>query len=149
MATSTLKYLASTHFCPEYTIQLNNKFGDAEAQRMRVGDWLRRLFGASFPSAPLLPAGFTDDMSVPLPPGRTPEHVVDFVLAANERGQEHAALVAAVAGEFELSADDAALAIDRVGGGFVRAMTGNRHNCPDRVKDPIAWASFQRAITKR
>ena len=56
---------------------------------MRVGDWLRRLFGGSFPSAPL-PTGFTDDMSVPLPPGRTPEQVVDFVLANNERGREHA-----------------------------------------------------------
>jgi len=96
-----------------------------------------------------LPTGFTDDMSVPLPPGRTPEQVVDFVLTNNERGREHAALVAALSTEFGLSADDAELAIDRVGGGFVRAMTGNRDNCPDRAKDPIAWASLQRSVAKR
>ena len=96
---------------------------------MGVGDWLRRLLGGSA-RPPALPAGFTDDLSVPLPPGRTPEQVVDFVLAAHQEGQDHPAVVAAVAAEFRLTAEDAELAIDRVGGGMTRAMTGNPDNCP-------------------
>jgi hypothetical protein len=114
---------------------------------MGVLDWLQQLFNRVFVSHPV-PEGLTNNMSVPLPPGRTPEQVVDFVLTANERGQEHAALVAALSAEFSLSDDHAELAVDRVGGGMVRAMTGSPSNCPDGAKDPIAWASFQRAVRR-
>src|SRR5262245_6398349 len=122
------------------------------ARRRRSGCALEIGFGGSLgPRSHPTPCrrGLPTTCRCPYHRGRTPEHVVDFVLAANERGQDHAALVAALATEFGLSADDAALAVDRVGGGFVRAMTGNRHNCPDRAKDPIAWASFQQAVAKR
>lgn len=40
--------------------------------------------------------------------------------------------------------EDAELSVDRVGGGIVRTATGSHDTCPNRAKDPIAWASFQR-----
>ena len=115
---------------------------------MGVANWFRWLLW-DYGSTSEVPEGFTDDMSVPLPADRTPEQVVDFVIAANEGDLDHAALVAALGTEFGLSAEDAELAIDRVGGGMFRAMTGNLANCPNRDKDPIAWASFQRAIGEK
>ena len=47
---------------------------------------------------------------------------------------------------FALSFDDARLAMDRVAGGVVRAESGNPANEPDRVKDPLAWTSYQLAL---
>ncbi len=44
--------------------------------------------------------------------------------------------------------DDAEFALDRVLGGIVRAATKNPANCPDIAKDPVAWASYQLAISK-
>jgi hypothetical protein len=91
-----------------------------------------------------IPEGWTDDMTIPLPPGRTVEEVVEFVLQAalcRTPDNETERLLAA---EFQLSADDAALARDRSFGGLVRAATRNPENCPVRQKDPLAWESFQR-----
>jgi hypothetical protein len=45
-----------------------------------------------------------------------------------------------LAAEFQMSADDAALARDRSFGRLVRAATRNPDNCPVRQKDP--WESF-------
>ncbi len=88
--------------------------------------------------------GWTDDMIIPLPPGRTAEEVVEFVLQAALRGTPDNETEGLLVAEFLLSPDDAALARDRSFGGLVRAATRNPENCPNRDKDPIAWESFQR-----
>jgi hypothetical protein len=68
---------------------------------------------------------------------------------SDDEGRQQEPVIAHVCEEFGLSIEDAELAIDRVYDGVVRAMTGDRANCPDRTKDPIAWRSFQRSIAKR
>jgi hypothetical protein len=92
-----------------------------------------------------IPDGWTDDMNIPLPTGRTVEQVVDCVIQAALRGTPHDAVEQLLVDEFLLSPDDAALARDRTFGGIVRAATRNQENCPQREKDPMAWESFQRA----
>lgn len=92
-----------------------------------------------------LPDGYTDDMNIRIPPGLTVESIVDVVIAAGlahtpDEDTEHALM------RLGLSADDAALARDRAYGGIVRAALQNPANCPDREKDPIAWASYQRSL---
>ena len=109
---------------------------------MALHDWLRRFSRSS------VPEGWTDDMSVSLGAGRSVEHLVEYILAAIEHGRQREVLISELGVEFGLSPDDAELSVDRVCGGIARARTGNRANCPDRIKDPIAWASFQRAIAQ-
>lgn len=92
-----------------------------------------------------LPDGWTDDMNISLPADRTEAQVVDFVLARAEAGTTGEALVAALQDEFQVTADDAELAVDRIYGGLVRAYTRNRANRPKRSLDPLAWISFGRA----
>ena len=112
---------------------------------MGLNNWLRHLVQAK----PPVSDGWTDDMSVQLPRGHTVEELVDCILAANQQGHHHETLIANLASEFGLSKEDSELSVDRVGAGIVRAATGNRANSPNQLKDPIAWVSFQRAITKR
>lgn len=114
---------------------------------MGIIDWLRRFSEPT--NAESIPDGWTDDLSIQLPSGRTVEEVVDYILAANQESRQHEALIAELGAELGLSTEDAELAVDRVGGEIARAATGSPANCPNRVKDPIAWASFQRAIAKR
>lgn len=64
--------------------------------------------------------------------------ILDVRDAPDRPGREYA--------EFGLSPDDAELARDRAFGGLDRAATGNPENCPDPVKDPLAWESFHRGI---
>lgn len=92
------------------------------------------------------PEGWTDDMNVPLQPGRTVDEVVEHVIRNALAGVGDAETERQLAESFSLSREDAALARDRTFGGIVRAATGNARNCPDRAKDRIAWTSFQRAI---
>jgi hypothetical protein len=112
-----------------------------------LNKWFRQRLQRQ--DAPRVADGWTDDLSVQLPAGRTVEELVDYIFTANRQRREHEMLVAELAAEFGLSKEDAELSVDRVCGGVVRAAAGNRANCPDRVKDPVAWASFQRAIAKR
>lgn len=91
-----------------------------------------------------IPEGWTDDMTIPLPPGRTAAQVVEFVRQAALRGTPDGETERLLAAEFQLSAEDAALARDRSFGGLVRAATRNPANCPPQEKDPLAWESFQR-----
>ena len=120
---------------------------------MGIGNWLRRLFGGTprmrTQEVSRAPEGWTDDLSISLPPGRTIEEVVDFVLSADERTQDHAEVLDGLGVEFGLSIDDAELVVDRVAGGVFRARTRSPDNCPDRVKDPIAWTSFHRTVARR
>lgn len=92
-----------------------------------------------------LPEGWTDDMNVPLPPGRTVDEVVEHVIRNALAGVGDEETERQLAEAFALSSEDAALARDRTFGGIVRAATRNAQNCPDRAKDPMAWTSFQRA----
>ena len=96
---------------------------------------------------PEIPEGWTDDMSVPLPPGRTAAEVVELILQAALQGRADDDIMRRLASEFHLSPDDAALACDRTFGGLVRAATRNPANCPVRDKDPLAWESYQRGMS--
>lgn len=93
-----------------------------------------------------IPEGWTDDMNIPLPPGRTEHDVVSLVLTLALNGVADEAIESELQGAFALSPDDAALARDRVFGGIVRGATRNPENRTDPQKDPLAWISFQRAI---
>ena len=119
---------------------------------MGLFDWLRRPFrpnDAGTEYSDSAPAGWTDNMFVELCAGRTVEELVDYVLAARQRGRQNEALVSDLCAEFGLSSEDAELSLDRVGGGVFRARTGDKQNCPDRRKDPIAYASYVRTIGKK
>jgi hypothetical protein len=112
-----------------------------------VREWIRRFFRSNSvrPGAD----GWTDDFSLGLQAGCNVEDLVDHVLVANREGRQHELVVAELREQFGLSVEDAELAMDRVCGGVSRALTGSRANCPDRIKDPIAFASFQRAMANR
>lgn len=127
---------------------------DAVAEPMTAGearDWMSRVKPATTnPAQTALPddsaVTWTDDMRITLPSGRTVADVVDLVLASVLDTASADEVEAALAVEFELAPEDAELARDRAMGGIVRAGTGNEHNHPDPVKDPIAHESYQRAI---
>lgn len=114
---------------------------------MAVYDWFRRLSRAK--SASSDSGGWTHNLSINLRPGRTLDELVAAIFAARKEGRQHELVIAQLREEFGLSVEDAQLAIDRVCSGIVRAMTGNRANCPDRTRDPIGWLSFQRSVGKR
>jgi hypothetical protein len=95
------------------------------------------------------PKGSTDDPSIAIAPGHTVEELVEHVIQGILRGVDVGLLEHEVKLAFGLSDHDAALALDRVQGGVVRASTGNRANCPSRKKDPLAWTSFRRASRDR
>ena len=99
--------------------------------------------GARRKSMASIPEGWTDDMSVPLPAGRSAADVARFVIDAGLRGVSDVESEQLLMVEFSLTAKDAALARDRSFGGLFRAGTGNPANCPSRVKDPIAWEGYQ------
>jgi hypothetical protein len=91
-----------------------------------------------------IPDGWTDDMRIDIPPPRTVEELVEFVLLAEAERTPPEATMAALVLEFGLSEEDADLAWDRTLGGKVRAGTTNPANEPDRTKDPVAWTSYHR-----
>ena len=93
-----------------------------------------------------VPEGWTDDLTVALPPGRTVTEVVDFVLGLVRDRAADGEIEAALETEFSISSDDADLVRDRVCGGVVRAATRNLANRPSPEKDPFAWTAFGRAM---
>ena len=99
-------------------------------------------FGVSQPSP--LPEGWTDDMTVTLPPGRTCTQVVTLVLEAALVETPDGETEQLLAVEFELSPEDAARARDRAFGGLVRSAMHD--SAPKKTRDPIAWESYQRGI---
>lgn len=83
---------------------------------------------------------FTDDLSVPLPPGRHVEEIVSVFLGA-EGATHQRATIKKLAETFDLTFDAARLCCDRVGGGVARARSlGNE---PDPDRDPIAYAAYR------
>lgn len=102
--------------------------------------FLKRFFGFS-----TIPEGWTDDLTIPLPGGRTVDELADFVIQRALQGVPDQENERQMIEEFHLTASDAALVRDRVFGGIVRAATRNIANQPIQAKDPFAFASFQRA----
>lgn len=92
-----------------------------------------------------IPDGWTDDMSVPLPPGVRVEDVVELILSSASQGTPGEQIVSGLLA-LGLSDEDAALACDRTFGGVVRAATHNPANQPSEVKDPLAFASYRRCV---
>lgn len=88
--------------------------------------------------------GWTDDLTIRMPPNRTVAELVDFVLQSAIRGIQAERIVRRLAKEFGLSKGDAELACDRSFGGLVRAAARDPRNCPQQTKDPVAWESFRR-----
>jgi hypothetical protein len=91
------------------------------------------------------PIGWTDDLTIAVPAGRSVAEVVDIVLQGASRGLPAEDIERSLVAGLGLNADDAALARDRALGGVVRAATRNPANCPPRDKDPVAFESYQRA----
>lgn len=94
----------------------------------------------------VVPAGWTDDLSVRLPAGRTAADVVDLVLGLTDASASADEVERALTRELGLNADDAAIARDRVFGGLVRGASNNPVNEPSPTKDPIAHESYHRAL---
>ncbi|WP_370949669.1 hypothetical protein AB5J62_19470 [Amycolatopsis sp. cg5] len=86
---------------------------------------------------------WTDDLTVRLARGTSARALVLYLRAADEEGTSRRDVLAVLTERFALSFDDARLAMDRVGGGVVRAASGNDANEPDPVKDPLAWTSYR------
>lgn len=84
-------------------------------------------------------------MTIPLPPGRTVDEIVEFVIKSGLSGTPDLQTEQALVATFGISPGDAALVRDRVFGGIVRAATGNAANRPDATKDPFACRSYDRA----
>jgi len=93
-----------------------------------------------------LPGGFTADVKIALPKRQSVEAIVDFVLQALSAGEQPAAVAEKLVNDFHLSHEDAALAIDRVCGGVVRAATGRKDSRPAKKNDPMAFISFERCL---
>ncbi len=89
-------------------------------------------------------ATWTDDLRIPIAPGRQTDELIDLVFEAMLTFAPTDPVCLMLQQRFGLSADDVMLALDRIPGGVVRALTGNAANCPDPTKDPLAYASFQR-----
>ena len=105
----------------------------------------RHRTGSSGASAP---PGWTFDCSIALPPGGTVEDVVELVLTCRRQPLGYDTTVAQLKA-FGLSNEDAEVAIERVQGGLVRAATSDPGNEPDPAMDPLAYASYHRALGDR
>ena len=90
-----------------------------------------------------IPEGWTDDMSVDIKTGKTNKELSDSLIKALDQRFSFEKMISICINEFGLSEGDADLAIDRVQGGIIRAITCNEANRPDKDKDPLAWYSFQ------
>jgi hypothetical protein len=86
---------------------------------------------------------WTDDLTVRVAHGTSLRDLVLYLRAVDEQGTRRRDVLAVLTERFALPFDDARLAMDRVGGGVVRAATGNPANAPDPVKDPLAWMSYR------
>ena len=107
---------------------------------------LGELYAIELPPLSTVPEGWTDDMTIVVPTGRSLDEIVDYVLQGMIRRETRSNMVKHMTREFGLTQGDAELALDRTCGGVVRAATGRLDNCPQREKDPMAWISFQRCL---
>ena len=89
---------------------------------------------------------WTDNLTVRLARGTSVRALVLYLRAAEAEGARRREVLAVLTERFALPFDDARLAMDRVGGGVVRAASGNPANEPDPVNDPVAWTSYRLAL---
>lgn len=108
----------------------------------------RRLFRDDPDDSPELPDGWTEDFSIDPPPGMNIDEFVERVLLARATGEPYESLLKDLSGRFGLCVEDVELAVDRIWGGSVRAQTTDPRNCPDRLKDPLAWLAYQKVRSK-
>ena len=87
----------------------------------------------------------TDDLTIPLPPGRKVDDFVEFVIQATLSGTPDVEIEQSLVTTFSISPEDAALVRDRVCGGIARTAIGDPGMRPDAAKDPFACRSFDRA----
>jgi hypothetical protein len=91
-----------------------------------------------------IPEGWTDDMNIPVTDRRVLGRMVDMVLGHFLSRRPYEEAFDQLVGDFNLTDEDAELAMDRIQGGVIRALTGNRKNRPDRRNEPLARISFDR-----
>lgn len=94
-----------------------------------------------------MPEGWTDDMRIRMDPSRSVADLVQTIMEGLASNTPHEAICADIAANYGVHDDDLGLALDRVRGGIVRAMTGIAGNEPSSTKDPLAWSSFQAVWT--
>lgn len=82
-------------------------------------------------------------MSIRLAPGVSERDLVLYLREAESARASRRDVLGVLTERFALSFDDARLAMDRAGGGVVRAASGNPANEPDPVKDPVAWTAYR------
>jgi len=70
--------------------------------------------------------------------------VVDLVFAELPVFPEVATVCNKLRERFGISEEEALLAIDRVPGGIIRALTGVPQNRPDPIADPLAHIAFEK-----
>lgn len=87
--------------------------------------------------------GWTDDMRINIA-RYAAEELVDLMFDELQMFSDADLVCHKLMKRFGLSEEDARLAVDRVPGGIVRAITGNPENRPDPIKDPLAYIAFER-----
>jgi hypothetical protein len=70
--------------------------------------------------------------------------LVAFIIDAGLAGTPGEQTWREIQARFQISGDDASLAMDRTYGGLVRAGTTSPANRPDEVEDPMALLSYER-----
>jgi len=81
-------------------------------------------------------------MSVEIIEGKTEEQLTFALMDSLRKSDSYESMIRMCVSDYGLVEDDADLAIDRVQGGIVRALTGLIDNRPDATKDPLAHCSF-------
>ncbi len=71
-----------------------------------------------------IPEGWTDDMSVEIIEGKTEDQLALTLMGSLRKSDSYDAMIGICTSDYGLSEDDADLAIDRVQGGIVRALSG-------------------------
>ena len=90
-----------------------------------------------------IPEGWTDDMSVEIIEGKTEEQLTLALMDSLRKRDSYEAMIGICTSAYGLTEDDSDLAIDRVQGGIVRALSCRIDNKPDAVKDPLAYWAFK------
>lgn len=90
-----------------------------------------------------IPADWTDDMRIAVSDKRELSAIVESVLQKLLDHRPNDQCIEELIADHQISHDDAELAMDRIQGGVIRALTGNPANRPDRIKDHLAWLAFK------
>ena len=89
-----------------------------------------------------IPEGWTDDMSVKIKEGKSEDQLTLALMDCLRKRDSFDEMVSICTSNYDLADDEANLAIDRVQGGIVRALSCRIDNRPDVTKDPLAYIAF-------